>query len=248
MKLGLLADIHSNLEALNACLDHAQRHGAERFGFVGDLVGYNADPVAVVERIATLVRDHNAIAVLGNHDDGAVSGSSLSMNEAAVRAIEWTHGQLKPDHISFLAGLPLTCRQDNLLFVHASAAAPERWSYIFDGPRAALSIEAGNASYIFSGHVHEPVLYYLGRDGHPQAFFPVSGVPIPVSSHRQWLAIVGSCGQPRDGNPAACYVLMDVAKGLLTFYRVPYDYASAARKVRHAGLPEILARRLETGI
>lgn len=248
MKLALLADIHSNLEALNACLDHAQRHGAERFVFIGDLVGYNADPVAVVERISALARDQGAIVVQGNHDEGALSGSTPSMNEAAARAIEWTRAQLKPSQAAFLASLPLTQRLDNLFFVHASAAAPERWSYIFDGQRARMSIEAAKASHVFSGHVHDPVLYYLGRDGQPQAFVPVPGVPIPVSSHRKWLAIVGSCGQPRDGNPAASYAIMDSAKDLLTFYRVPYDYASAARKVRKAGLPETLARRLETGI
>lgn len=248
MKLALFADVHSNIEALNACLEHALQRGAERHAFIGDLVGYNADPVAVVESIAALVRDHNAIAVLGNHDEGAVTGSSQSMNEDAVRAIEWTHAQLNPEHLAFLAELPMTRHEDNMLFVHASAAAPEKWPYILDGRRAALSIEAGKVSYIFSGHVHDPVLYYLGRDGRPQAFVPVSGVPIPVTHHRRWLAIVGSCGQPRDGNPAASYALLDVGKEMLTYFRVPYDYTAAARKVRRAGLPEVLARRLETGI
>lgn len=248
MKLALLADIHSNIEALNACLAHAQQRGAERYAFIGDLVGYNADPVAVVDRIAAMVREQGAVAVLGNHDEGAVAGTSASMNEAAVRAIEWTHAQLSPKHIDFLAGLPLTQRDDDMLFVHASAAAPERWPYIFDGMRAAASIQTGKAVYVFSGHVHEQVLYYLGRDGRPQAFTPASGVPIPVARHRQWLAIVGSCGQPRDGNPAASYALLDRAKDMLTFFRVPYDHAAAARKVRRSGLPEALARRLETGV
>ena len=247
MKLALLADIHSNLEALNACIDDAQRHGAERFAFIGDLVGYNADPVAVVQRVASMVRDHHAIAVLGNHDQAAINGLTQTMNDDAAAAINWTRKQLGPEQLAFLSALPLTQRQDNICFVHASAAAPERWSYIHDGTRAAMSIEASKANYVFCGHVHDPVLYYLGRDGHPQAFVPVAGIPIPVTRHRKWLAIVGSCGQPRDGNPAASYVLMDTSIEMLTFYRVPYDHAGAARKVRRACLPEALATRLETG-
>lgn len=247
MKLALLADIHSNLEAFDACMEHAQRQGAERHVFIGDLVGYNADPVAIVERIAVLVRDHNALAVLGNHDEAAVMGLTQVMNDDAAAAINWTRKQLRPEHIAFLSGLPLTQRQDNMLFVHASAAAPERWSYIHDGQRAALSMEAGKASYVFSGHVHDPVLYYLGLDGRPQAFPPAPGMPIPVTHQRSWLAIVGSCGQPRDGNAAASYVLMDTAREMLTYFRVPYDHAAAARKVRDAGLPEVLALRLENG-
>lgn len=249
MKIGLLADIHSNLEAFDACMKHARQYGAERFAFIGDLVGYNADPVAVTEAVAREVELHGAVAVLGNHDEAAVRDeASYSMNEIAQRAIEWTRTQLQPSHVAFLSHLPLTERVENMQFVHASAAAPERWTYIFDGLRAAASLDATDATYVFSGHVHEPALFYFGRDGRLQNFLPTPGVPIPVGAHRRWLSIVGSCGQPRDGNPAACYALMDTGKAMLTYYRVPYDTASAARKLRHAGLPEALARRVETGI
>lgn len=248
MKLALLADIHSNLEALDACMKHARQHGAERFAFIGDIVGYNADPVAVTETIAREVEQHDAVAVLGNHDEAAVQDSNYSMNEIAERAIEWTRPRLSDAHRVFLSRLPLTQRVEDMLFVHASAAAPERWIYIFDGLRAAASLNATDATYVFSGHVHEPALFYFGRDGRLQTFVPTAGVPIPVGAHRRWLAIVGSCGQPRDGNPAACYALMDRDNAMLTYYRVHYDTANAARKLRHAGLPEALARRIETGI
>jgi diadenosine tetraphosphatase ApaH/serine/threonine PP2A family protein phosphatase len=87
----------------------------------------------------------------------------------------------------------------------------------------------------------------MGARGHPLAFDPVSGTPIPTGKHRQWLAIVGSAGQPRDRNTAACYALADLARERVTFFRVPYDYETAAQKIRAAGLPERLARRLERG-
>lgn len=247
MKLALLADIHSNLEALEACLAHARSRGAERFIFIGDLVGYNADPEAVLLRVMELVRRGEAQVVKGNHDAAVAGDDRDRMNEAAAVAVRWTRERLPTEMLGFLADLPLYIRQDRMLFVHASAAAPERWTYIDNSLRAAASMNATDATHIFSGHVHDPVLYYMGADHRPQPFMPAYGIPIPVGRHRHWLAIVGSCGQPRDGDPAARYVEMDVGRAMVTFHRIPYDHMSAARKVRQAGLPEEFARRLETG-
>ena len=102
-------------------------------------------------------------------------------------------------------------------------------------------------TYVFCGHVHEPVLYHLGANARPQPFRPTPGVAIPVPKHRRWLAVVGSVGQPRDGNTAASYAVVDLEKNTLTFHRIPYDWAGAARKILAAGLPERLAVRLQKG-
>src|SRR5438874_234542 len=129
MKLALFADIHSNLEAITACLAHAQALGADRYAFLGDLVGYGADPVAVLD----LIEQHaanGAVVVLGNHDAAAIGRPDDSLNDNAQAAIAWTRDQLGKRQRAFLAGLPLTIRDDNILFVHASAAAPERWTYV----------------------------------------------------------------------------------------------------------------------
>jgi diadenosine tetraphosphatase ApaH/serine/threonine PP2A family protein phosphatase len=220
--------------------------GAERHAFLGDLVGYGADPVAVLELIATHA-SNGAVVVLGNHDAAAMGRPDDALSRNALAAVDWTRAQLGPRQLAFLASLPLTVGADDIRYVHASAAAPEQWIYI-SGPReAAESLEAGNASYIFSGHVHEQKLYYTGASGRPMAFRPVPGTPIPTSKQHRWLAIVGSAGQPRDGNNAACYTLFDTDRERLTFFRVPYDYGSAMRKIRAAGLPERLALRLERG-
>ena len=246
MRLALLADVHSNLEALQACLEHARVAGADRYAFLGDLVGYNADPVAVID----LVRSHadaGAVVVMGNHDAAVVDEPSEFMGVGVAEAIRWTRRQLDEDRLAFLAHLPLTARDGDCFFVHASADAPERWTYIHDGWRAAFSMEAAQATYVFCGHVHEPMLYFVGADQRPQPFQPVPGVPIPVAGHRHWLTIVGSCGQPRDGNPAACYAMLDTGQPSLTYWRVPYDAETAAYKVRAAGLPGEFARRLERG-
>src|SRR5512144_2700386 len=143
MKLALLADIHSNLEALTACLEHANTLGANRYAFLGDLVGYGADPVAVLE----LIERH---AASGRPDE--------ALNRNALAAVGWTRAQLGPRQREFLASLPLTVVDDNLLFVHASAAAPEQWIYV-TGPRQAEdSLRAAKVSHVFCGHVHEQAL------------------------------------------------------------------------------------------
>jgi len=247
VKLALFADIHSNLEALTACLEHAARLGAQRHAFLGDLVGYGADPVAVLDLIAEHAA-RGAFVVLGNHDAAALGRSVKGLNSAALAAIDWTQERLGERQRAFLAALPLSVRHEGVLFVHASAAAPERWSYITGARQAAQSMRAANAQLIFCGHVHEQRLYYMGADARPMPFRPVAGTPIPTAKHRQWLAIVGSAGQPRDRNNAACWALADLERARLTFFRVAYDHARAAEKIRAAGLPERLARRLERGI
>lgn len=241
----MFADIHSNLEAISACLAHAQTLRADRFAFLGDLIGYGADPVAVLDLIEGYAAK-GAVVVLGNHD-AAVLGRAADLNPNAQAAIAWTQEQLGATQRAFLQALPLTVREGNTLFVHASAAAPEQWVYITNPAQADASIQAGGTNYVFCGHVHEQQLYFRGADGRPTSFLPVSDTPIPATKQRQWLAIVGSAGQPRDRNNAACYVLFDSERERLTFYRVPYDHRAAAMKVRAAGLPERLALRLERG-
>jgi diadenosine tetraphosphatase ApaH/serine/threonine PP2A family protein phosphatase len=247
MKLALLSDIHANLEALQACLAHARERGAERFAVLGDVVGYGADPGPVVDAVAGLV-ERGALAVRGNHDDAAVAGETSSMRQAAGAVIAWTRARLSAGQRAFLAGLPLVARDDGLFLVHASPELPSEWIYVTDPLRAARALDAAApAPWVFCGHVHEPVLYTLGGAARPVPFRPASGVAIPVPPRRRWLAVVGSAGQPRDGNTAACYAMLDTDPARLTFHRVPYDWRVAAEKIRAAGLPEALARRLERG-
>lgn len=247
MNLALLADVHANLEALSACLADARERGADRLAFLGDVVGYGADPERVVDTVAALVAG-GALAVRGNHDDAAVTGDAADMHGAAKKAIAWTRARLDAGQRAFLAGLPLAVRGDGFLLVHASPERPADWTYVTDPLRAARGLAAAApATWAFCGHVHEPVLYTEGAAARPVPFRPVPGVAIPVPPHRRWLAVVGSTGQPRDGNTAACYAMLDTDRATLTFFRVPYDWRAAADKVRAAGLPASLARRLERG-
>ncbi len=244
--IALLSDIHSNLEALEACLAHARGNGAERYAFLGDLVGYGADPQAVLDIVARHAAD-GSVVLKGNHDE-AVKVPSGYMNAMATAAIDWTRDVLSEEEKAFLDRLPLCVRSGPTCFVHASAANPARWDYV-DGPAEAVqSMAAGLSTYTFSGHVHEQALYFHLADGRTGGMRPEPGAALPLPPGHRWLAIVGSVGQPRDGNPAAAYTLFDEDNATLTFHRVPYDWQTAADKIRAAGLPPILAYRLETGV
>ncbi|MBN8631258.1 MAG: metallophosphoesterase family protein, partial [Rhodobacterales bacterium] len=187
-----------------------------------------------------------AICVRGNHDNAA-SGAREAMSTLARKALEWTRDRLGDAHVDFLAALPLTAEAEGVLFVHASASRPGDWTYVTSDTRAAPSFRATTARLILCGHVHVPLLASCDMGGavREQAFR--TGLPIPLLPSRRWLAVVGSVGQPRDGVPQAAWALVDTARGELTFRRTPYDVATAARKVREAGLPEDLAMRLLVG-
>lgn len=245
-RLALLSDVHANLEALEACLRHARERGATRFAFLGDLIGYGADPQGVVDTVASHVAA-GAVAVKGNHE-AALGTSPGYMNEPTRESLDWTRATLSAEAKAFLARLPLLVRDGPMCFVHASAAAPERWEYV-DSPGAAWrSLQASDALYTFCGHVHDQEAYFSTPEGKAKAFRPLPGKEVPVTASRRWLALVGSVGQPRDRNPAAAYTLFDAGRRRITFHRVPYDYRSAAHKIRAAGLPESLAYRIERGI
>jgi diadenosine tetraphosphatase ApaH/serine/threonine PP2A family protein phosphatase len=248
VKLALLADIHANLQALQACLADARARGATQYAFLGDLVGYGADPGAVLDIVMAHVA-HGELAVKGNHDEAAVqpvAGSRRADHAGAA----WTHAQLTRAQLDFLDGLPLTVRDGPALLVHACAREPQRWTYITRSVEAADSMDAAHsmgASLVFTGHVHEQRLFYQGAVGKLMAFEPTPGVAVPVRAHREWLATVGSVGQPRDGDPRAMYALYEVQNAQLTFIRVPYDHEAAAAAIRRAGLPEANATRLAQG-
>jgi predicted phosphodiesterase len=256
MKLALLSDLHANLQALDACLAHAQAQGAERIALLGDLVGYGAQPAEVIEKVRAL-QAQGAVVLQGNHDEAALSppaaDASAHQGNATAR---WTHAQLDETQRAFLAGLPLLHQESGWLLVHASAHQPTRWPYVDDERSAGACLAAAQhahptVTHVFCGHVHHQRVFYRGVGRGLMRFEPHPGVPVALPRHRGWVLTVGSTGQPRDGDPRAMYALFDASACSVTFHRVSYDLPAACQALRRSTLPtelaEALARRLENG-
>lgn len=262
MRLAILTDLHANREALETCLAHASLQQVTRYAFLGDLVGYGADPAWVVEKVADFAA-RGAYVVLGNHDDALIYPEHRGLNPVARQAIEWSRSQVQFAHLDFLSQLPLrlafesesgqriapgqTSDFPHILLVHANAWEPDGWEYVDCDFRAGRSMCSTTAQISFTGHVHTPGLYFMNEQSQVGELFPVADCPMGLNQAQRWLVQPGSVGQPRDGNPAACYAIFDTDQRELSYFRIPYDTASAARKVLAAGLPLSLAQRLLTG-
>jgi len=243
--LALFADVHANRQAFAACLEAARARGAQRFILLGDFVGYGADPEWSVDTVTQLV-EGGALAVRGNHDN-AIGTPGETMNEVAQAAIDWTRGRLNAAQRTFLADLPLTRVEDDRLYVHSEASSPARWRYVQSTADAARSIVATSAQVTFCGHIHRPALYSLSVTAKMTSFVPMPGVGVQLLKGRRWLAVLGSVGQPRDGNSAACFATYDTETREITYCRVAYDIDTAANRIRACGLPLWLADRLSQG-
>lgn len=246
MRVAILTDIHANLEALEACLADARAAGAERLVFLGDLVGYGADPWEVVAR-ARILQSEGAVVLRGNHDEAASLGPR-GFSTLAAAAMRWTMERLSPEAREWLAGLPLTHAEGEVLFTHADASAPGEWRYVTDSRSARRSLLATPAWLTLCGHTHVPALWRLSGAEHVAPVPFEEDRPLALDAAHRWLAVVGAVGQPRNGQAEACYALLDPGARLITQRRVAYDVARAADKIRAAGLPELLAERLFVGV
>jgi len=261
LKVAIFSDVHSNLEAYRASLlDMARRSDVEALWCLGDVVGYGAEPEECLQITAVLAGAapppgegelEGAVAalagklryvVLGNHDAASFGDRIINFfNATARRAAQWTADRLSSAARLMLQNFPTTATEDGVLLVHASPLHPREFHYINSIGDAAVAFAATEAQVIFCGHTHKPVVV-VHREGRPVAI-----PPRDFGLGERSLVNVGSVGQPRDGDPRACYVLYDSAEARLEFVRVPYDVEAAADKIRKAGLPRVLADRLYYG-
>ena len=246
MRVALFADIHANREAFEACIVHAATENVERYVFLGDYVGYGADPGWVLDTVMRYVA-LGAIAIRGNHDDAVLNDQS-GMNGLAQTAIEWTRAQLNDAQRAFLDGLPMQHVEGPRLFVHASANEPTAWHYVAGDASVATSLAATECRQTFCGHVHIQQIYRENESGEIVGGSAPSDQAFPLLAKWRWVSVMGAVGQPRDENPNAAYAVLDEAENMLTFRRVPYDIGTASAKVRAAGLPKELALRLRMGM
>ncbi len=238
MRYLVLADIHSNLDALNSVLKEAEKIGFERILCLGDIVGYGPEPNRCVE----VMREKEAICIMGNHDAAACNLVDLNwFNPHAKECIIWTKKILTAENKKFLKELPIFFSTKFLYAVHGTPKDPIMEYMDLEKAREALEMVIENL--ILVGHTHESFYYIEGKAETElipdDKLIEFEGKRIVVN--------VPAVGQPRDGNPNAGFAILDFEKKIFEVKRVNYDIESAAKKIIKAGLPTIEAERLFKG-
>jgi len=239
IRYAILGDIHSNLEALEAVLRDAEQQGVTHYACVGDVVGYNADPVACLGRI----RELNCACVRGNHDHYCSHEESLQdFSPLAANTIDWTRKQLSDEERKHLAELRMVKYVENFTIVHATLDMPDRWCYVYHKLDASANFNYQTTSVCFYGHTHVPLYFEKGSAVRSDLY-----ESIKVVLGTKYFINVGSVGQPRDGDPRAAYALYDLKKKEIMLRRIPYDFSITQEKILASGLPKRLAARLAVG-
>jgi diadenosine tetraphosphatase ApaH/serine/threonine PP2A family protein phosphatase len=256
VKYLVLSDIHANLEALDAALAAAGDYDAALV--LGDLVGYGADPNAVVERIRDL---RVAAMIRGNHDKVAAGLEGVEgFNQVAKEAIEWTAANLTQENCAWLAALPSgPVVVDDMIEICHGAPYDEDM-YVFDDLDALRAIRTAQTPVCLFGHTHVPAIFRFrdeaaGESGPRQGngMIELIGPPrgarfgLEVEPDVRYMVNCGAVGQPRDSDPRAAFGIVDTDARTIVTMRTRYDITSAQQKIIEAGLPDILAKRLSVG-
>jgi diadenosine tetraphosphatase ApaH/serine/threonine PP2A family protein phosphatase len=246
MRYLVLSDIHANMEAFEAVLAAAQALSYDRILVLGDLVGYGADPNAVIEKMRAL-RPHALIR--GNHDKvGSGLESPEGFNAVARSAIRWTYDTLTPENRAWLAALPAgPVVVDDLIEICHGTPFDED-AYVFDDLDALRSLHAAERPVCLFGHTHVQVGYTLTGNLFTLATIDdARPLTIELPEDGRHLVNPGSVGQPRDGDPRAAYAIADTDRRDVVIYRTEYDIERARARIIDEGLPDILAQRLALG-
>lgn len=233
MRIAVLSDIHSNVQALLQAFSIIDEGRIDEIYCLGDIVGYGGNPNECVE----LIRRRASKSVLGNHDLAAVDTSHARYFTSPGKiAAAWTHDVLSQDNRKYLASLPYVVKTSQITLVHASPAMPDDWNYITSLEDAASQFDHFTTPLCFIGHTHVP--FICGED--LKTFRLKKGLRTLIN--------VGSIGQPRDGDARLSFGLLDTTTWTYENIRAEYDVRSAAQTILHRGLPPVLANRLYNGV
>jgi len=239
MRIAVISDVHSNLHALDAVLAHVG--SVDALWHLGDIVGYGPDPDGVVERLAAA----GAIGVRGNHDSAAIGGDEIDWFNADARAaMEWTRRVMAPSTVAWLRALPERREEVDFTLVHGSPLDPT-WEYVTSTSAARDNLLAISTTHGLNGHTHVPIAFSL--QGERVGRIAPSPVPGAELDGPRLLLNPGSVGQPRDGDPRASYLVLDLAARRARWSRVAYDIETVQARMRAVGLPLRLSERLRHG-
>lgn len=240
MRIAVLSDIHANLPALDAVL--ADAGAVDAVWHLGDVVGYGPDPDGVVARLRSI----GAQGVRGNHDAAACGGSEIDwFNPDARRAMEWTRAAIARSTVEWLAALPERRVLDGVDLVHGSPREPI-WEYVTTSDVAGANLALLETPIGLHGHTHIPVAW-VQNGGRVELVRATREASLELRGRRA-LVNPGSVGQPRDGDPQACYAILDPTAGTVRWHRVAYDVEAVQSAMREAGLPASLGARLAVGL
>jgi diadenosine tetraphosphatase ApaH/serine/threonine PP2A family protein phosphatase len=243
MRYLIFSDLHSNLESLQSFAKIAETIEYDKKVFLGDLVGYGADPNACVD----WVRENVDIALGGNHDYAVVGKTELTyMNPYAYQACLWTRQELTQENKDYLKRLSSEIVEDGIHWVHSSPHEPEEWHYVVTSADGKVNFDHFSTQLCFLGHSHRPVIIEQEQGG---AITDCGSPEIwELNPDHRYIINVGSLGQPRDGNPKPVFVVYDSTRKTLGFQRYEYDFSTTQKKILAGGLPAYLAERLKKGV
>jgi predicted phosphodiesterase len=241
MRVAVVSDIHANAHALDIVLDDVDAARVDAIWCLGDVVGYGPKP----NRCCAIVRERAALCLVGNHDLAVLGTVDIGeFNPEAAAATEWTRGALDDDSRAFLETLAPTAEEEGVELFHASPLDPV-WDYVLTYEGALASLRLTSAPVVLVGHSHVPLAIALERETLAGGHAP-GGTDADLASGR-WLLNPGSIGQPRDGDPRAAWMLLDLDARRAEFRRLEYPVERTQAEMRERGLPEPLVERLEHG-
>jgi predicted phosphodiesterase len=243
MQVAVLSDIHANRHALEAVLEDVERTDASEIWCLGDVVGYGADP----NDCAELIRRHAAICLAGNHDLAVTGALSLEdFSRGAALAARWTQEVIAPEPLAWLSDLRAAGERAGVRLYHGSPRDPV-WEYVLSALLADLCLDATPADVTLIGHSHVALAFHRLEGESATGERRRSDDEPAALPGRRWLLNPGSVGQPRDGDPRAAWLLLDLDAGTAAWRRATYDVDGAAAAIRAARLPDSLAERLQYG-
>jgi len=241
-RVALLSDVHGNLPAFQAVLEDIRSTGVDQVWNLGDLVGYGAQP----DECVALARESCDLCLIGNHDLVVIDKLKVDDFSAnAATAALWTREHINSDTRDFLAGLSPKDESHELALYHASPRDPI-WEYVLSVGLAEACIEAMPSRLAAVGHSHVALWFWRNEGGRTIGEQAGGGMEIDLSKG-EWLINPGGVGQPRDGDPRAAWVLLDLEQSTALWRRVEYPIDDAAKAIEDAGLPRSLADRLYFG-
>jgi diadenosine tetraphosphatase ApaH/serine/threonine PP2A family protein phosphatase len=242
VRVAIVSDIHANRHAFDAVLEDIAGSPCEEAWCLGDLVGYGAEPDACVARAET----HCAVTLAGNHDLAVTGDLPLEDFSAGARlAAEWTRATVRPETMAFLRSLEPLNEEEPVGLYHASPRDPV-WEYVLSPLQAELCLDVQVRRICLVGHSHVALSFRRPEGGGTTGETRSDGEDLDLGSG-EWILNPGSVGQPRDSDPRAAWLELDLDEWRAVYHRVEYDIDGAARAIREARLPESLAERLQFG-